>query len=52
MLSGKWMTVVKVAASVLSIGATAFSGWVGKKDQESTIRKIVDEQIQKKIGGS
>lgn len=52
MLTGKWMTVLKVAASALSIGGTVLSGYLGKKEQESTIQKIVDETIKNKMGES
>ena len=39
--------VVKGVGMLLSIGGMILSSWVGTKENEKTLQKLVDERLQK-----
>lgn len=46
----KKFDMVKIArfgGFILSIGGMLISSWVGKKENEETLKKLVDERLQK-----
>ena len=44
------LTVAKIAGTVLTVGGTLLSAWTGKKDQDKTLAKLVDEALKTKTG--
>lgn len=41
------VNVAKIGGLLLTIGGTIVASWVGKKETESTLEKLVDERLQK-----
>ena len=41
------VTVVKVLGMAMTIGGMLASSWTGKKEQDQTIKKLVDEKLNK-----
>ena len=41
------VNVAKIGGLLLTIGGTIVASWVGKKETESTLQKLVDERLQK-----
>lgn len=41
------VTVVKVLGMAMTIGGMLASSWTGKKEQDQTIKKLVDEKLSK-----
>ena len=39
------VTVVKVLGMAMTIGGMFASSWTGKKEQDQTIKKLVDEKL-------
>ena len=39
--------IAKIGGLLLTIGGTIISSWVGTKENESTLQKLVDERLQK-----
>lgn len=39
--------VAKIGGMILSIGGMIISSWVGSKENEQTLQKLVDERLQK-----
>lgn len=39
------VTVVKALGMVMTIGGMLASSWTGKKEQDQTIKKLVDEKL-------
>ena len=39
------VTVVKVLGMAMTIGGMLASSWTGKKEQDQTIKKLVDEKL-------
>ena len=44
--------IVKVAGMLLTVGGMVASSWSGKKDQDATLKKLVKEELQNKMGES
>ena len=41
------VTVVKMLGMAMTIGGMLASSWTGKKEQDQTIKKLVDEKLSK-----
>ena len=41
------VTVVKVLGMAMTIGGMLASSWTGKKEQDQTIKKLVDEKLSR-----
>ena len=41
------VTIVKVLGMAMTIGGMLASSWTGKKEQDQTIKKLVDEKLNK-----
>ena len=46
------VAVVKVVGMALTVGGMIASNWSGKKEQDSTLEKLVNEKLQNKMGES
>ena len=42
------VTVIKVLGMAMTIGGMLASSWTGKKEQDQTIAKLVDEKLSSK----
>lgn len=46
-MTNKWFKVVKITATVLSIGSSILSAWVSSEDATREIKKSVIEAVAK-----
>lgn len=42
------VNVARIGGLLLTIGGTIIGSWVGKKETESTLQKLVDERLKEK----
>lgn len=42
------VTVIKVLGMVMTVGGMIASNWTGKKEQDQTLEKLVNEKLQNK----